>query len=242
MCSESQQRAQSETREFQQFMMNFFQSNPDISQRMTEFQINDAVAPSSHSIFSARTTHSLRSLCESLNLDIVLNSTRVYKMANRNTSTTTFKTKHSSFSQLSGRSLSEISDISVIRLPVYTLELNNGDLYQRSWNRVALEKIRPNGTTDPGRILEKVRKFSLGRGADRQTQHELLLDRGADIRTTDMAGLTALHRASSTGHRYTVRLLLNRGADIETANDDGTTALHKSSARGRGNTVELLLD
>ena len=140
MSSESQRQARSEAREYQQFMMNFLQSNPDISRRM----LNDnalSVASSSHSVSSTSTTHTLRSLCESLKLESILNSTRVYRMANKNTSTTTFKTKYSSFSQLSGRSLSQISDMSVIRLPVYALELNNGGLYQRSWRRVALEKI-----------------------------------------------------------------------------------------------------
>ena len=136
-------------------MMNFLQSNPDISQRMTESRLNDnAVGSSSHSVFTASTTHTLRSLCESLKLESILNSTRVYRMANKNTSTTTFKTKYSSFSQLSGRSLSEVSNISIIHLPVYALEINNGGLYRRSWRRVALDKIRFQGATDPGEIVD----------------------------------------------------------------------------------------
>ena len=173
MCSESQQRAQSEAREYQQFMVNFLQSNPDISRRMIESRMNgNAVAPSSHSVFSTSTKNTLRSLCEPLKLENVLNGTRVYRMANRNTSTSTFKTITSLFSQLSGQSLSEISDISVIRLPVYALELNNGDLYQGSPRRGALQKIGVEGAADSGKILGKFWRFGLGSEADKQTQHD----------------------------------------------------------------------
>ena len=236
-------------------MMNFFQSNPDISQRMSEFRINDsalAVASSNHSVLSTSTTRTLRSL------NIVLNGTRVYKMANKNTSTTTFKTKNSSFSQLSGRSLSEISDISVIRLPVYALELNNGGLYRRSWRRVALEKIGFENAADPGRIVEKVRRFSLGSKADKQTQRDrlmsaarmgdsttllsLLWDGGVDVQMQDGKGRTALHNAAENGQEFIVEFLLNREANIEAQDSDGMTALHLSSREGYGDNVRLLLD
>lgn len=93
--------------EYQQFMLSFFQSNPDISQRMTEFRISDnalAVASSSRSVASTSTTHTLRSLCESVKLDIVLNSIRVSKVANRNRQPSRLNF-HPSLSFMTGASL-----------------------------------------------------------------------------------------------------------------------------------------
>ena len=136
--------------------MNFFQSNPDISQRMTEFQINDAVASSGHSIFSTRATHSLGSRCESLKLDIVLGRTGVYRMANKNT---TFKTKHSSFTQLSGRCLSG-------KYPTY----RSSACQYTPWNSTMVTCIRDLGGGLYWRKLDLKARLTRGGGPDYDRQ------------------------------------------------------------------------
>ena len=83
ICSESQQRAKSEMREYQKSMVNFFQPNPDISQRTVGIRINNnAVASSSRSVFPTSTTSALGSPCGPFKLESALNGTRAYRMAN----------------------------------------------------------------------------------------------------------------------------------------------------------------
>ena len=58
----------------------------------------------------------------------------------------------------------------------------------------------------------------------------LLLDLGADCRSQDSAGDTALARAAANGLPGTVRLILDHEADIDTGNRAGDTALTLAAA------------
>ncbi|KAI5842785.1 hypothetical protein BZA05DRAFT_461959 [Tricharina praecox] len=94
---------------------------------------NDTDTDTIRSMTSIRTTDAVRS--RRFTFDRCLRSTRVYRMSFRNSSSSAIVTEHtldSAFSQLLGLSLAQISNISVIRLPVYTVELSNGYVYDEA--------------------------------------------------------------------------------------------------------------
>eukprot|EP00824_Muranothrix_gubernata_P015516 TRINITY_DN32310_c0_g1_i1.p1 TRINITY_DN32310_c0_g1~~TRINITY_DN32310_c0_g1_i1.p1 ORF type:complete len:703 (-),score=145.33 TRINITY_DN32310_c0_g1_i1:235-2223(-) len=66
----------------------------------------------------------------------------------------------------------------------------------------------------------------------------LLLDAGANPKTTSVEGTTPLHVANTVG---IAQLLVARGAEIHATNDKGTTPLHRASYRSKPDVVECLL-
>jgi len=52
----------------------------------------------------------------------------------------------------------------------------------------------------------------------------LLLDPGADVDAQAEGRVTALMRATWSGHEVVVRLLLDRGADVDAQHNEGVTA------------------
>jgi ankyrin repeat protein len=71
---------------------------------------------------------------------------------------------------------------------------------------------------------------------------QLLLNRGADIKTEDSNGITALHIAAKEGNMAVMQLLLNHGADTEAKTNTGRTALHYATDNGNKAVVQLLLE
>ena len=71
---------------------------------------------------------------------------------------------------------------------------------------------------------------------------ELLLDRGADIRTESSWNGTDLHLAAKHGHEAVVRLLLDKGAKVEAKNKVDQTALHLAATEGHEAVAQLLLN
>ncbi|KAH8153086.1 uncharacterized protein LAJ45_02673 [Morchella importuna] len=70
----------------------------------------------------------------------------------------------------------------------------------------------------------------------------LLLEKGADISSTDSSGWNALHHAVSKGHEPVVQLLLEKGADISSTDSSGWNALHHAVSKGHELVVQLLLE
>jgi ankyrin repeat protein len=70
---------------------------------------------------------------------------------------------------------------------------------------------------------------------------EKLLQRGVDINTSNIDGLTALHQACIDNNLLMVEYLLNRSADINCQDNEGWTPLHAASSCGNIDIVKYLL-
>ena len=71
---------------------------------------------------------------------------------------------------------------------------------------------------------------------------QLLLEKNAEIETTDSFEQTPLHLAATGGHRDIVQLLLEKNAKIETRHNFGETPLHAAARPGYRDVVQLLLE
>ena len=70
---------------------------------------------------------------------------------------------------------------------------------------------------------------------------ELLLDRKAEINSTDNGGGTALHYAAMNDHKDVVELLLTNNAEVNATNLDGDTPLDYAAMKGHNDIIKLLL-
>ncbi|CAF1625633.1 unnamed protein product [Rotaria sp. Silwood1] len=70
---------------------------------------------------------------------------------------------------------------------------------------------------------------------------ERLLQRGVDINTSNIDGLTALHQACIDNNLLMVEYLLNRSADINCQDNEGWTPLHAAASCGNLDIVKYLL-
>ena len=68
-----------------------------------------------------------------------------------------------------------------------------------------------------------------------------LLDRGAEVHSTDNYGWTALHRAAWYGHDGCVDSLVKRDANLNAQNNDKWTPLMYAACNGKPSTVQKLL-
>jgi len=85
----------------------------------------------------------------------------------------------------------------------------------------------------------------LGLAATRGFQKiaDYLIDRGANVeQKTRIRGITALQRASATGHIAIATTLLRNGAGIDTQDSKGATALLDIASTGRILVAEMLID
>jgi ankyrin repeat protein len=81
---------------------------------------------------------------------------------------------------------------------------------------------------------------------------QLLLEKGADPKVVNKAGVTALMVAAGMGHQKPIRggeqpvealqLCLDKGVDINAATDKGDTALHAAAGQGTDPIVQFLAD
>lgn len=68
-----------------------------------------------------------------------------------------------------------------------------------------------------------------------------LIDRGANMKTKDVDGYTALYWAAAKGGRAACKVLLRKGANVNAQNKNGTTPLHFAAEYGYVEIVKFLL-
>ncbi len=78
-------------------------------------------------------------------------------------------------------------------------------------------------------------------GADQHESVSLLIDSGADVRTSDNRGRTALMHAAAAGSSPIVRLLLEHGAVANVQDYSGRSALVHAADAGRTQIVDMLV-
>ncbi|XP_074663076.1 uncharacterized protein LOC141915448 isoform X2 [Tubulanus polymorphus] len=71
---------------------------------------------------------------------------------------------------------------------------------------------------------------------------ERLLEKGANINTGNIDGLTALHQACIDGKLDMVKFLAERGADLDVCDNEGWTPLHATASCGFLDIAKYLLD
>ena len=149
MFSESAQQARGDIAELRELITKLLRLNPGFAEYTATYTAPTAeeqIASSSRSISPVCTESSARHILPPSAFESILGETRVYRRADRNASTNSFKTVRSSWSQLSGLTLADVSDLSVICLPVYASELSNAYLYQQ-------EPEEPKATGTSGKMV-----------------------------------------------------------------------------------------
>ena len=71
---------------------------------------------------------------------------------------------------------------------------------------------------------------------------KLLIEHGADVKSTDNNGVSILHDAALNGNLKMVRLLVERGADVNAKDDEGLTVLHYAAQSKSLKTIQWLVD
>jgi len=257
-------------------------SDPDLAQRMASFAsiavTSDAapaptktpahgvpIAPTAATIGNASTFTSSHRSSGPLRraFERTLVRTRVYKNATRNVSIDSFHTADttdSRWSQFSGLSLAQISNISVICLPVYTAELHNGHMYSQISDESSgpkdiavsvppskMQALRTKIVTNMPQCLQsesvRVRRLhTSAKTGDSAAIGILVETTKAHPDAPDDHGKTALHHAASHGKDDAVRKLLSLGAFIDATDVDGMSPLHHAVGNGSAKTVQLLLE
>ena len=70
---------------------------------------------------------------------------------------------------------------------------------------------------------------------------KMLIDAGADVKTIDKTGMTALMRAAYEGRTEIAQLLIAANADVDASDNDDETALMWAAKSGRTQLVQLLI-
>jgi len=70
----------------------------------------------------------------------------------------------------------------------------------------------------------------------------LSLERGADVKTYDNFGNTAMHSATECSHEVVMRLYAGYGADLNAKDRGGRVPLHRAAKNGYETVVRQLLE
>lgn len=68
-----------------------------------------------------------------------------------------------------------------------------------------------------------------------------LIERGADINTSNIIGFTPMHSAAGSNADKIIRILHERGALLDARNDDGNTPLMFAAICGKDNSIKTLI-
>lgn len=219
-------------------------SNTSINTTATYRPLGTGSVDNSRPATSTRVVASYR-----LAFETVLLKTRVYRGAMRNDSTsatslTSSERRTMGWSVLSGLSLAEVSNISVLSLPLYP-----GELYNPRWYASTTASSDSPAQYDPqdqdaptpqscGHIECDI--FVAAKAGKSAMIHQwLLMGFNKDARNT--SGDTLLHLAAGFGHEEIVRILLKHRCDTEAKNSGYMTALHVATYGGHNIIINLLV-
>lgn len=156
-----------------------------------------------------------------------------------------------------------MSNLSVIRLPVYAVELVNGDVYQQGQIRTfdssvatktasprPLPILRERSQMFSSAIRHRLRSdqervsllLSAAQKGDTTTINVLIKRIGVDKEARDHRQRTALYLAALTGHLNAVRHLLEHGAKIETRDVQNGSPLHEAASNNHQDIVRHLVE
>ncbi|KAI5842788.1 hypothetical protein BZA05DRAFT_190635 [Tricharina praecox] len=225
--------------ELKQLLATVLQSIPGLAKRMETATVptDNADANTIRSGAASFLTTATKKYFRRFMFERSLSETRVYRRAFRNYSTAsvrTVDTAGSRFSQLTGLSLAQISKISVIRLPVYSVELNNGDVYDEvqgsSGDGATARRNFDTAAKNSTKPLQRLRNS----GTDFATRI-----RHASTPKRQLVSL--LHAAASDGDTAAVEMhIATLGVDVDSRNKDSDTALHAAAEHGHSELVQLL--
>lgn len=249
--SNSMQQARRDMARLKEFMDALVMSDPALSERMALFTSQpdrfDHDASSSRSVATVATINNLR-VSMTFSFERILAKARVYRNANRNTSTQSFKTiitSDTKWSQLSGLSLSQISNISVICLPVNTHELGNSHIVRSmetdsGGESIGLHQVAAMGDSAMVRLLGANKDYNneIGRTAFSAAANR----RGA-------AAIRALFKLDANKEDYDIQSRktpffagfnwYKRRVSVDTK---GRTELHIAAMNGRNDVVRSLVE
>ncbi|XP_071445753.1 protein phosphatase 1 regulatory subunit 12A [Hetaerina americana] len=121
-------------------------------------------------------------------------------------------------------------------------------LFKRAEQLKRWEESETNKEAGVPRNKERRVKFSSGCvflaacGAGDKEEVERLLQKGADIDTTNVDGLTALHQACIDDNLEMVEFLVEHGADVNRGDNEGWTPLHATASCGFISIAKFLIE
>ncbi|XP_046390993.1 protein phosphatase 1 regulatory subunit 12C [Ischnura elegans] len=121
-------------------------------------------------------------------------------------------------------------------------------LFKRAEQLRRWEESETNKEAGVSRNKERRVKFSSGCvflaacGAGDKEEVERLLQKGADIDTTNVDGLTALHQACIDDNLEMVEFLVEHGADVNRGDNEGWTPLHATASCGFISIAKFLIE
>lgn len=207
--------------------------------------INPATAASIRTITSSRSIISYQSTTAyRLTFEKILFKTRVYRSALRNASQSSASLigpgiRGSSWSILSGVSLAEVSNISVLSLPLYAAELFSPGWYTAP----TLSDTARAPPEQPIRVRQRVWKNAVTAASQRTVADSSEQVHGPlSSQDVEPGASTILHRAAEVGDMEPILSSLSSEVPLEGQNENGFTALQLAAKYGRDDIAQELIN
>jgi protein phosphatase 1 regulatory subunit 12A len=111
----------------------------------------------------------------------------------------------------------------------------------RRWDESETNRESSNTKISQRVKFEQAYIFLAACSSEDRDEIDKLLQRGVDINTSNIDGLTALHQACIDDNLNMVEYLLNKNADINCQDNEGWTPLHAAASCGNFDIVKYLL-
>ncbi|UJR24559.1 hypothetical protein I4U23_005934 [Adineta vaga] len=111
----------------------------------------------------------------------------------------------------------------------------------RRWDESETNRASTNIKNSQRVKFEQAYIFLAACSSEDRDEIDKLLQRGVDINTSNIDGLTALHQSCIDNNLHMVEYLLNKKADINCQDNEGWTPLHAASSCGNIDIVKYLL-